>query len=131
MILLDTHAWIWWLSAPNRVGPEARREIATAVAHGAALVSSVSVWEIALLATRGRLTLDRPVRAWLAEAESVAGFRFVPVDNRIATESVLLGAGLHADPADRFIAATALLLGVPLATADEKLRACAPLRTVW
>ena len=131
MILLDTHAWIWWLSAPNRVGPEARRAIEQAIDRGAALVSSVSVWEVALLVTRGRLQLDRPVRAWLAEAEAVAGFRFVPVDNRIATESVLLREGLHADPADRFIAATALVCSVPLATADEKLRAYPPLCTVW
>lgn len=131
MILLDTHAWVWWLSAPERVGSEARAGIEEAIAREAALVSSVSVWEVALLVTRGRLELDRPVRAWLAEAEAVAGFRFLPIDNRVAAEAVLLGGGLHADPADRFIAATALLAGVPLATADEKLRGYAPLRTIW
>ena len=130
MILLDTHAWIWWLSSPDRVGPGAREAIEVAIAHEAAMVSSVSVWEVALLVTRGRLTLNRPLRTWLSEAESVAGFRFLPLDNHIATESVLL-EGLHADPADRFIVATALLSGVPLATADQKLRDYPRLRTIW
>lgn len=130
MILLDTHAWVWWLSTPERVGGEARRAIEEGLAHDAALVSAISVWEVSLLATRGRLTLDRPLRAWLSAAEAVAGFRFVPIDNRIAREAVLL-EGLHADPADRFIAATAMVNQIPLATADQKLQAWAPLRTIW
>ena len=84
MILLDTHAWVWWLSQPDRIGQQAAAAIDEAVRRDAALVSAISVSEVAMLASRGRLRLDRPVRAWIATAEAVAGFRFVPIDNRIA-----------------------------------------------
>jgi PIN domain nuclease of toxin-antitoxin system len=67
---------------------------------------------------------------WLARVEALPFVRFVPVDNRIALRSVGLRAA-HDDPADRMIAATALILGAPLVTKDGRLRRLEGLRTLW
>ncbi len=84
-----------------------------------------------MLADRGRLTLSMDVADWIARAEAMPFFRFVPVDNTIAHRSVRLPGALHQDPADRIIVATALTLGMPLVTKDEKLRGYRHLSTVW
>jgi len=101
------------------------------MAANAIYVSSISVWEISLLADRGRLTLSLDVADWISRAEAMPFFRFVPVDNTISHRSVRLPGVLHQDPADRIIVATALTLGMPLVTKDEKLRGYPHLPTVW
>lgn len=93
-------------------------------------VSSISAWEVALLVDRGRLVLQVPVREWIARSEALAGLRFLPVDNAIALRAVEL-RGLHPDPADRLIVATAERLGALLVTRDERLRAYRGVPTTW
>jgi PIN domain nuclease of toxin-antitoxin system len=68
---------------------------------------------------------------WIALAESAPEIAFVPVDNPIAVRAVGLGDFPHRDPADRLIAATALVMGATLITADARLRAYEPLTTLW
>ncbi|MGH7654956.1 MAG: PIN domain-containing protein, partial [Gemmatimonadaceae bacterium] len=58
-------------------------------------------------------------------------FEFIPVDNRISLRAVSLNDFVHKDPADRIIAATALGVGASLVTADERLHAYRPLKTIW
>jgi len=131
VILLDTHVWLWWVSSPELLSSTAQHAIEEARKEGGVRVSSISTWEVALLVKRGRLRLSLPVEDWIARNEASSLLRFVPVDNAVATRSVNLPARLHPDPADRVIAATALLLGCPLVTQDNKLRDFAPLRTTW
>ncbi len=132
MIALDTHAWVWWVASPARIPKLATRLIEQAVEGGERLlVSSISVWEVAMLAARGRLELTIDVEAWISHAESVPHFHFVPVDNRIAVRAVQLPEFPHRDPADRIIAATAMIAGATLVTADERLRAYRPVTTAW
>jgi len=132
MILLDTHAWVWWVDDPARLPAPARQAIDDALAAGdALLVSSISTWEVAQLVARGRLELTVPVADWIALAESAPEIAFVPVDNRIALRSVTLEDSAHRDPADRVIAATALARGATLVTADARLRAYGALTTIW
>lgn len=131
MILVDSHVWVWWAGDPGRVSPKARRALDKAMAANAIYVSSISVWEISMLAERGRLTLSMDVADWISRAEAMPFFRFVPVDNTIAHRSVRLPGVLHQDPADRIIVATALTLGMPLVTKDQKLRGYPHLPTVW
>ena len=71
------------------------------------------------------------VQDWIRKTESLPFVRFVPVDNAIALRSVSLPGTFHSDPADRIIAATALVMGLPLVTKDEKIRAYPHLRTIW
>jgi PIN domain nuclease of toxin-antitoxin system len=68
---------------------------------------------------------------WIAQTESLPFINFVPVDNRIALRSVQLPPPLHQDPADRVIMATALILGMPLITKDEKITRYPHLKTIW
>ncbi len=132
MIVLDTHALVWWVSEPARLGARARRAINAAVdAREPIAVSSISAWEISVLASVGRLKLRMDVAAWLAQVESLPFFNFVPVDNRIAVRSANLEGFPHRDPADRIIVATALSFGATLVTADERIRAYRPLKTTW
>lgn len=131
MIVLDTHAWVWFLAEPARLSRRARREVEAAVGRGQVFVSSISVWEVALLARRGRLILKMAVEEWIAHAEGLPFLSFVPVDNRIAMRSVGLAAALGPDPADRMIVATAAILGASLVTKDEGLRAVPGVQTIW
>lgn len=132
MILLDTHAWVWWLADPARLPAPALEAIQESVAAGgSAFVSTISTWEVAMLVARGRLELTMEVEDWIALAEAGPEIAFVPVDNRTALRAVQLEDFAHRDPADRLIVATALGLGATLATADARLRAYPPLDTIW
>lgn len=131
MIVLDTHCWLWWLSDARQLSRAAKAAIRRAVAREEALVSAISVWEVAMLVARTRLELSLAVDEWVARAESVSGFRFVPVDNRIALRAVQLPGTFHPDPADRIIVATALVRGAQLATKDERIRGYPHVRSVW
>lgn len=131
MIVLDTHVWVWWLSGSERLSRKAQHLIDEAKTLQNIYVSSISVWEIAHLATRGRLELTMDYRDWIAQAESLPFVQYIPIDNHIALKSVQLPSPLHQDPADRIIIATALILGVPLITKDTKIRQYPHITTVW
>lgn len=122
-LLLDTHVWIWALErAPQRVHPDVLDAIDQAALDGAVFVSAVSAWELALLVRKGRLALSRDIGGWIAAAREAPGVRIVPLDLDAALESVALpGLEDHADPADRFLVATARVLGARLVTCDERL----------
>lgn len=132
MILLDTHALVWWVSEPKRVPARARRVIDAAVAAAEPVaVSSISLWEVAMLVARKRLALTIDTSAWIEHVEALPFLTFVPVDNRIAVRAVQLEGFPHRDPADRMIVATALGLGAALLTADARIRAYKAVKTVW
>lgn len=131
MILLDTHAWVWWLSQPEKLSRTAKQAIARNFAARAIGVSSFSVWEVALLAARGRLRLAVDLESWLAASERLPGLTFHPVTNAIALQSVSLPGEFHSDPADRIIVATARHLGAELVTGDQKIRGYRHVKTTW
>ena len=132
VIVLDTHALVWWVASPGRIPAKARRLLDGAVESGGMVAaSSISVWEVSMLASRGRLQLSIPVEDWISSLEALPFLQFVPVDNRVAARAVALENFPHRDPADRMIAATALGLGASLVTADARLRAYRPLKSVW
>jgi len=106
------------------------RHISAALAADRLWVSAVSVWEIALLVSQGRVDLRRPVRPWAALAESVAGLNFMALDHVIAVGAVEL-PDLRGDPADRFLVATAERLGAALVTRDRQLRRYKGIVTLW
>ena len=117
--------------AESRELPDrARREVQTAFAHHRLWVSAISAWEIALLVQGGRLTLRLPVREWVARNQALSGLHFLPVDTAIGVRAVEL-TGLHSDPADRIIVASAEQLGAVLITRDERLRAYGGIPTAW
>jgi PIN domain nuclease of toxin-antitoxin system len=131
VIVLDTHVWVWWVSHAVALPGRVRKLIERHLDAREVYVSSISIWEVALLVRRGRLELSMDVGDWVAKAEALPLLRFVPVDNGIALRSVLLPPPVHNDRADRIIVATALQLGATLITKDEKLRGYPHVRTVW
>jgi PIN domain nuclease of toxin-antitoxin system len=136
--MLDTHVLIWWvtgdvskLSAAAKAKLYLEQPIDPETQSKSIIVSSITALEIAQLVHRERLTLTMDVSIWLATAASVPGLVFVPVDNDIAIKSVQLPGEFHKDPADRIIVATARKYGIPLITADEKIRAYPHAQTIW
>ena len=128
MIVLDTHAWLWWAAARVKLPRKVQRRLA---AERDLAVSAISCWELGMLIERGRLRLRGDARSGIREALSIEKLQVVPVSEAIAVEAGLLGAGFHGDPADRIIVATALELKAPLVTKDERIRDSACVRTLW
>ena len=114
-LLLDTHIWLWSLREPQLLGRAARRELLDQANE--LWLSPISVWEALVLHRKGRITLRDPVGDWVSGA--TANLREAPLTHEIALASHLLS--LHGDPADRFLAATAKVLGLTLLTADQNL----------
>lgn len=131
MIVLDTHAWVWWVSDPSRLSAVARRTIDEARNEEAIRISSISCWEVALLADKGRLELTMDVSDWIAKSEALSFLAFVPVDNRIALKATRLPGFEPKDPADRMIIATTVCLGASLVTKDSGLRGYSDIETIW
>ena len=121
MILLDTHVLLWVADDAPRLGRRAAKRIDAATSGEGVAVSAVSYWEIATLAERGRLRLRGTVEDLRARALSNA-IGEVPLDGQIAILAAKL-RGVHGDPADRMIAATALEQDALLVTADATLLA--------
>ena len=118
MILLDTHVVLWAGSNDARLGSRSRSLIEEQWPLGQAAVSSISFWEIGMRSRKGHLRLRADLPAW-RRALLADGLAEIPVDGRIATRAGLL-EGLHGDPADRIIVASALE-GHTLLTADRQI----------
>ncbi len=126
MIVLDTHVWIWWNAAPKNLSRIATNALARATSIG---VSAVSCWELTLLISKGRLSLDRDLLEWMTDALAVPRVELLPLTPAVAVRAMNLE--LHGDPGDRLIAATANLHDAVLVTKDEKLRTHSVVRTLW
>lgn len=126
-LLLDTHIWLWSLLDPDRLSGRARSEL-TEPANALAL-SPVSVWEALMLAQKGRVLLQPDPWSWIRTALTVAPVREIPVTFEVALGSRTVRLG-HDDPADRFIAASAMVHGLTLVTADNSLLRCPDIRVL-
>jgi len=129
VIVLDTHAWLWWVAEPNRLSEPAARAIEAA---DRIRLSTFSVWELAMLVVNGRISLDRDLRTWIGQALARERVESVPPSTEIAITAALPDRrSFPGDPVDRIIYATALASSSRLVTADRALRAFDPDRTVW
>lgn len=125
-LLLDTHIWVWLSEAElARITPAAVEEITVAAQEGRVLVSVMSVWEVAMLESRGRIHLSLPVVEWAARALHAPGIRLLDFLPEIAIESTRLPGTPHGDPADRILMASARVSGARLVTCDAAILAYA------
>lgn len=133
MIVLDTHALIWWANGNGQLSRDAKKAIddVCVTESGIVYVSTISAWEIAMLVNAGRLILTVGIDDWLDMAAAIEKVQFMPVDVAVGVESTRLPGDFHKDPADRMIVALARHLNVPLVTADAKIRAYKYVRSVW
>jgi PIN domain nuclease of toxin-antitoxin system len=115
-LLLDTHIWLWSLAEPKRLSRRVQHELRNT--DNELWLSPVSTWEALLLHTKGRIRLRGSLRDWIADA--TIHFREAPLTHEIVAAAHELPIP-HSNPADRFLAATAEVLGLTLVTADNRL----------
>lgn len=124
-LLLDTHIWLWSLADPERLAPRVRREFEDA--NNGLWLSPVSTWEALLLHAKGRIRLHGNIQDWVTNA--TAHLREAPLTHEIVLAAHELSLSHH-DPADRFLAGTAKVLGLILVTADERLSGLGDIATL-
>jgi PIN domain nuclease of toxin-antitoxin system len=121
-LLLDTHIWLWYAEGnPERLPPSSVKKLEQARQESGLRVSSISVWEVGVLHSKGRIQLSTPLPDWIRRALAPTGITLLPLDADTAVESTLLPGESHGDPADRFLIATARTKGLVLATRDEAI----------
>jgi PIN domain nuclease of toxin-antitoxin system len=118
---LDTHVWLWLMLANAELASNEQNAINRAAASGRLRIAAISVWEAALLASRGRVTLGLPLAQWIAEAVSAPGLSIEPLLPQVAVEAASLAETFHRDPADRLIVATARVANATLMTRDRRI----------
>ncbi len=129
MILLDTHVLFWAVDDSSILSRAAASAIRRARKGDGVAVSAISVWELALLFSRGKIqgygTLEASVRLLLE------GVSIRPLTPEIAALATQFPDDYPHDPADRIIGATARAEGLTLVTRDEKIRRSPLIKTVW
>ncbi len=117
-LLLDTCAAIWFFEGSTELSSQTVQLIDDAVHRNAILVSVISLWEVAQLNSQNRVSLSLPVKDWLNQLVAIPGLSMLPITPDIASLSCEL-QGFHKDPADRIIAASALISQARLVTRDK------------
>ena len=119
--LLDTHAWIWWIQADDRLGRKTIEALDALPADARPFLSDISLWEVAMLVSLSRIELAEPLDTWLDAAADGRTVRVLPVTPAIAVKVARLPATFQRDPADRLIVATCRALGHSLVTRDRAI----------
>jgi PIN domain nuclease of toxin-antitoxin system len=94
-------------------------------------VAAISLWEVAMLAEKHRISLDAETLQWLREATVAADVAIFDLTVEIAARAVALPSQVGRDPVDRLIVATAIEYGAPLVTKDERIRRAKLVETIW
>lgn len=131
MILLDTHVLLWLAAEPSRLSRSAAAAIRRALRSGGIAVASISLWEIAMLFSRGRLRSRGTIESSLDSILQATGVTLREITPAIAALAAQFPADFSADPADRLIAATARSEGMTLVTRDGRIRSSPLVRTAW
>ena len=117
-LLLDTHIFIWGLMEPERLSPRVAEVLENPANE--LWLSTIVIWEVLILAEKGRLELKPDPIRWVRRVLREIPFREAPLTYEVAIQSRLVDLP-HRDPVDRFLAATALVYDLTLVTADERL----------
>lgn len=119
MIVTDTATLLFWTLDRERLSHPAARAIADADRIG---ISSISIWEIGIKVSKGKLSIPLPIREFTDKLEQVDRVQILPVDVATWIKNLELDWE-HRDPADRTVVATAILHACPLVTPDATIRA--------
>src|SRR6266568_1059725 len=129
VILLDTHVLIWMSSEPKRLSKKAREAIREARQKTGIAAASITLWELAWLAENRRILVSGIVDSFVRE--TISRVIVMPMSPEIVALAVRLPSDYPKDPADRLIASTAIVDGIPLVTADERVRQAKVVQTIW
>jgi PIN domain nuclease of toxin-antitoxin system len=119
VIVLDTHIFVWFLSKDSKLSYEDVKKLNQAMQNEEIALSSISIWEIAMLHERNKIFLTQPFDAWIDEATE--NIKIINLNRAIASDSAQLPDCNHKDPADRFIISTARVYNAKLMTRDSKI----------
>jgi len=132
LIVLDTHALVWWVNGDAQLSSPAKSAIEDALTKGdQVLVSAISAWELAMLVQRGRIDLAMGLDEWLSAVASIDGVSLVAISAQVAAQAANLPGEFHNDPADRMIVALAREHNVALVTADQRIQSYPHVRWIW
>ena len=129
--LLDTHAWLWWVTADTRLAKRAKSTIETARGRDDLWISMISLWEVAKKIEKGQLVLDRPLDQWLDAATAIEGLHLFELTRAVLVESCRLPPRFHGDPADQMLVATARHHGAVLVTKDDRILKYEHVTAAW
>jgi PIN domain nuclease of toxin-antitoxin system len=127
---MDTHVWFWSLSEPEKLSRTAFQSIEREKPDQRS-VASISLWEFAMMVTRGRIELKTTAEQWLEYAIYKTGLRVFDLTPEVAVESCELPGSFHKDPADRIIVATARINGTTVVTKDQKILKYPHVQSLW
>lgn len=131
MILLDTHVWLWLLHDPTQLSRPALNVINIEETQNGLLVSAISVWEIAVKSSIGKLSLPLPIIEWYKLAQLHSGVIIEPLSPLDCIASTHLPGSFHKDPSDRILVAIARRYNIPLITCDAKIINYPHVQTIW
>ena len=130
MILLDTHVVLWLTSDPDKLSSKARAAIEASRKNADGMaICDITLLELTTLASKGRIQVGLSLESVLQEIES--RFVVLPISSRACARAMSFPTTYPKDPADRIIAATALVEGLSLITADREIRRSKPVPTIW
>ena len=120
-IVIDTHVLIWSLLTPEKITPEQHTAIKSALSKNELYISSITLWEIAMLVRRGRINIFSRIDDLLKLIENIKGLNIYQITGSVAADSVALPGNIHSDPADHLIIATCRELSATLITYDQAI----------
>jgi PIN domain nuclease of toxin-antitoxin system len=126
-LLLDTCTFIWLCSSPGKLSGKAVSLLNEK--SNELLLSHVSVWEMALKTTAGKMVFPKPLRRWLAEQKAVWRYSYLPITLNVILSSTEL-PDYHRDPFDRFLVSQALTENIPIITPDPSIGKYM-IETIW
>lgn len=126
-ILLDTHAFLWWVTDDKRLSVRAKRLIAQG--SNEIFFSAASAWEISIKSTLGRIELPDAAERYIPSQLEHNAFQPLPVRIEHALRVTALPS-VHRDPFDRLLVAQALVEGLAILSKDRRI-ASYPARVIW
>lgn len=128
MIVLDTHAWIWYANKSNKLSKRAKEKIEHSNRIG---VAAISCWEVAMLVSKERLAFKMDVEKWVKKALKLPKIELIELLPEISVFSTRLPGKFHGDPADRIIVATSLISNAELVSKDQRILDYTFVETIW
>ena len=131
MIVVDTHIIIWDALEPERLSRKSKQAISRVNREHGILFCEISLWEIAMLMKKGRIQVETGYLEFIRLVLESNNYTLRGVTPEIAELSTQLDSDVSLDPADRIIAATAILEKARLVTSDRNLRKAEKIPTIW
>ncbi len=119
------------VASPGKLSRDATREIRKAQNEGGCAIASISLWELALLFTRGRLRASGTIEASIREIVETARVSVLEITPDIAALAMAFSEPYPKDPGDRLIGATARAMGLTLITQDDRILASSLVHSIW